>query len=363
MRWGFVICLMALPWAPALPAQETGAQVTGACPAGLREIGRQDRGGDIVVTCGCDTGFDLLDNQCVAVAGPRVRDIAALTAGQFDLLAGRTITGLDALRADGGSARGAIALWQAGRGYHGRARRLLPDDPGLADLDLELASLESRVGELIGGHIQAMLLIGDFGAFGDGAAPYALARLLLDAHLAAKAGDFERAAAVIGEAVALAPGDPRMGQAAAYLTRLRAAEGDSGGLPDTPAIARRENLARGYAAWTLAVHLRDHGHGERAMRQYTEAAAILNQAGRDLEARSIFELVETMRSGDDRGLEPGAAGIYADASSSDILLDALDYGAGDRRRAIRYLETARAAAAYDPAIDDALRHMRALARD
>ena len=57
-----------------------------------------------------------------------------------------------------------------------------------------------------------------------------------------------------------------------------------------------------------------------------------------------------------------AVGIYDNATETDILLDALDYGRGDWRRAIRFLDDAGGGAPHDPAIAAAAFRIRALSR-
>ena len=335
------------------------------CPAGSHEVSRDNRGDEIVVRCQCDEALEVRGNQCVAATAETDPVPGLLTVAGRDLVTGRAFGNGDDVRAHARSvlksppleARVAIGLWQASRGYYGRARRstsameLFKGDPVLADFDARLAALEAEQWRLTGNNALQLVVIGEYDWNGLGALTPAVAGPLLLAHLDARTGNFARAIAFVGGVATRMPDNPGPRQAVEYLERLRKAE----------ETGRDPIVVSAYAALTLGLHLVDGGDGIAANRLLTEAGALLGRAGRRHDADLAFDIAELARDGSiTTGSAP--AGVYDYASETDILLDALDYGRGDWRRAIRFLDDAGGGAPHDPAIAAAAFRIRALSK-
>lgn len=354
-----VVVLGAMLVAPA------AAQGDGGCPAGSHEVSRDDRGDEIVVRCQCDEALEVVANQCIAETAETDPVPRLLTAASRDLVTGRAFGDGDRVRAHARAvlksapleARVAIGLWQASRGYYGRARRstsageLFKGDPILADFDDRLAALEAEQWRLTGNNVLQLVVMGEYDWNGLGALTPVIAGPLLLAHLGARTGDYARATALVRAVATGMPDNPGPGQAVEYLERLRNVEATAG----DPIVVSA------YAALTLGLHLVDGGDGTAANRLLTEAGALLSGAGRRHDADLAFDIAELARAGSiTTGSMP--AGVYDNATETDILLDALDYGRGDWRRAIRFLDDAGGGAPHDPAIAAAAFRIRALSR-
>ena len=349
----------------AMLAAPAAAQEDDSCPAGSHEVSRENRGDEIVVRCQCDEALEVRGNQCVTATAETDPVPRLLTASSRDLVAGRAFGDGGRVRAHARSvlksalleARVAIGLWQAGRGYYGRARRstlateLFSGDPVFADFDDRLAALEAEQWRLTGSNALQLVVIGEYDWNGLGALTPVIAGPLLLAHLGARTGDYAGAIALVRTVAKLMPDNPGPGQAIEYLEGLRTVEA-TGGDPI---------VVSAYAALTLGLHLVDGGDGTAANRLLTEAGALLGRAGRHHDADLAFDIAELARDGSiTTGSAP--AGVYDYASETDILLDALDYGRGDWRRAIRFLEDAGGSAPHDPTIAAAAFRIRALSK-
>lgn len=364
-----VVVLGAMLVAPA------AARGDEECPAGSHEVSRENRGDEIVVRCQCDEALEVRANQCVAATADSDPVPRLLTAASRDLVAGRAFGDGDRVRAHARAvlksslleARVAIGLWQAGRGYYGRARRsisareLFKGDPVLADFDDRLAALEAEQWRLTGNNVLQLVVIGEYDWSGLGALTPVIAGPLLLAHIGARTGDYARAIKFVRAVAPRMPDNPGPRQAVEYLERLQKMAGSGPGPAGAALSGGDPIVVSAYAALTLGLHLVDSGDGTAANRLLTEAGALLGRAGRRHDADLAFDIAELARDGSiTTGSAP--AGVYDGAMETDILLDALDYGRGDWRRAIRFLDDAGGGAPHDPVIAAAAFRIRVLSR-
>lgn len=325
------------------------------CPDNSREIGRTTINDEIVIDCKCDVGFQLSQNMCISISDkqPGQDKTPGVTTRQMALLTGRAVQALlDSVRQYGleqqdNPARRIefrIGLWHAERGQYTSARQILAattsttDDPVLEDFGRALKALAEE----------------ELGALSVISKDPALTRVR--SHLVA--GDYQAAAAACNKHPQIRHAINAFGETHQTTQEI---------------ISKKRKEAAANAGLKLADHLSEHDSFSAAIVTLRQSAEIFSSLGLIETAADTLWMAESYV-----GIEPDKAKVTASdpqpffpigydskqayftkASRADLILDALDYGAGDWQRSISYLEIAQKVDADNLMISRALAYVRA----
>ena len=184
---------------------------------------------------------------------------------------------------------------------------------------------------------------------------------LVNAYADFTLGDYGRSAARLEKAMRAAPRDTDLRLAFAYVARLRTVQSQLRA-KHPPAKGYRERVrlrAQGNAAHKAAMHLYRRNDFETALEFAIEAQGRLRQAGApDKTLDALREkLVASLTTGDRRKPDTlNRVPVYR--SKAGAMLDAMEYGKGDLRAAMRYLAAAQKAAPNNTVLRQATAEMR-----
>jgi hypothetical protein len=184
---------------------------------------------------------------------------------------------------------------------------------------------------------------------------------LLRAHLSIKSQDFSVALKQIELAGKMNIESQSLADAEIYIRQMKRSAMEKQ-LPTIPAlITHQKNLAGAYAGWSLGMLLMDADMDATAIQILNKSAQALAREGNIEDSTVVYNLLNSIPENDGENqswlLSPG---IYDYASEADILLDALEYGAGDWNESLLFLNLAHKASPDNKRINEAIAHTQAL---
>lgn len=260
-----------------------------------------------------------------------------------------------------------IGTWHAERGSYQKARNLarFPDisqkDDILNEIDDLLLSLEHEQRKLLKKAISRLVISGDFNSRFFSQYPDKFSILLLQAHMNIKSQNYDAALSKIASAKKMNIESQAIAEAETYVRQMKISAIEKLTPTDPALITHQKNLAGAYAGWSLGMLLMDADMDATAIQILNKSAQILAKEGKTGDSTTVFRLINKIPEigeKDERWLP--SPGIYDTASEADILLDSMEYGSGDWKRSLLFLELAHKASPDNERINEAIAHTQAL---
>jgi hypothetical protein len=260
-----------------------------------------------------------------------------------------------------------IGAWHAERGSYQKARHLarFPDisqkDEVLNEIEDILLSLEREQRALLKKAITRLVISGDFDSRFFSKYPDKFSISLLQAHMNIKSQNYDDALRNIDSAKKMNIESQALADTETYVRQMKVSAMEKRTPTDPALITHQKNLAGAYAGWTLGMLLMDSNMDATAIQVLTKSAQTLAREGKTGDSTTVFSLMnkipEKVEKNQDWLPSPG---IYDTASEADILFDSLEYGSGDWKRSLLFLELAHKASPDNERINEAIAHTQAL---
>ncbi len=260
-----------------------------------------------------------------------------------------------------------IGAWHAERGSYQKARHLarFPDisqkDEILNEIDDILLSLEREQRELLKKSITRLVISGDFNSRFFSQYPDKFSISLLQAHMNIKSQNYDAALNKIASAKIMNIESQALAEAETYVRQMKISAIEKLTPTDPALITHQKNLAGAYAGWSLGLLLMDSDMDATAIQILNTSAQTLAREGETGDSTILFRLINKIPEKEEknRAWLPSSS-IYDYASEADILLDSLEYGRGDWKRSLLFLELAHKASPGNEKINEAIAHTQAL---